>query len=108
MVQVPYRELAGSLMYLSVVSRPDITYSVSYLSQYLDKPTLKLWTSAKRVLRYLKETQNVGLNFCRNDNKSIVAFSDADWVDDVDRKSTSGGAVYFCGKTVYWFSRKQK
>lgn len=40
---IPYRRLICSLMYLSIVSRPDITYSVSYLSRYLDKPTINAW-----------------------------------------------------------------
>jgi len=60
--KLPYRELIGSLMYTSLGSRPDITFSVSYLSQYLDKPTDSLWKAGKKVLRYLKETKSYG--FC--------------------------------------------
>ncbi|MGR0202325.1 hypothetical protein, partial [Klebsiella pneumoniae] len=63
---VPYRRLVCSLMYLATTVRPDIAYSVSFLSRFLDKPTLCLWKATKRVLRYLKGTQDLGLNFKRN------------------------------------------
>lgn len=53
---VPYGELIGSLMYLSVGTRPDISFSVSKLSKYLDNPSNEHWLLAKRILRYLKGT----------------------------------------------------
>ena len=50
--KIPYRELIGSLIYLAVCSRPDISYAVSYLSQYNSCYDSSHWTAAKRVLRY--------------------------------------------------------
>lgn len=38
-IDIPYRELIGSLLYISTMSRPDITFATSYLSRFLDKPT---------------------------------------------------------------------
>lgn len=55
-IEAPYGELIGSLTYLSMMTRPDITFATSYLSRYLDKPTASLWQAAKRILRYLKGT----------------------------------------------------
>lgn len=49
-IDVPYRQLIGGLMYLSTSTRPDITFSVSYLSRFLDKPTSETWQAGKRVL----------------------------------------------------------
>lgn len=50
--QVPYREVVGSLMYLALHTRPDISYAVTKLSQYNSKPGEKHWHQAKHILRY--------------------------------------------------------
>ncbi|KAJ1530288.1 hypothetical protein ONE63_005209 [Megalurothrips usitatus] len=70
--------------------RPDITYAVSYLSQFHHGYSEAHWTAAKRVLRYLKETKNFSLIF-RKGQPEPVGFADADWGGDhVDRKSFTG------------------
>lgn len=65
-MDVPFKELIGCLLYISTNSRPDITYAVSYLSRYLDKPTSSLWKAGKRNLRYLKATSNKGIIFMKS------------------------------------------
>lgn len=105
---IPYRELIGSLMYLSLGSRPDIAYAVSYLSQFLDKPTASAWKAGKRILKYLRETKDLKLHFYKKD-LSVTAYSDADWASDrLDRRSVSGGTIFYRGNPVSWFSRKQR
>jgi hypothetical protein len=52
-----YRSLVGALMYLATCTRPDIAYVVGQLSMYMAVPTVEHWMIAKRVLRYLKGTQ---------------------------------------------------
>lgn len=104
----PYRELVGSLIYVSTVSRPDIAYATSILSRFMDKPTRQLWIAAKRVLRYLKNTQSMCLIFHRQKDSGLITYSDADWAGDItDRKSTSGCVVYHGGNPISWYSRKQ-
>ena len=56
-----YRQALGSLMYLAVGTRPDISFAVGRLSQFVDKPTRELWVRVKRVLRYLSGTKK---EFC--------------------------------------------
>lgn len=109
-VLVPYRELIGSLMYLSTMTRPDISYATSYLSRFLDRPTNSLWKAGKRILRYLKETKTIALEYKKSvKNEGLLAFSDADWGrEKVDRKSVSGFAVYYFGNLISWSSRKQQ
>lgn len=107
-IEVPYRMLIGSLMFVCTASRPDICYAVSYLSQYLDKPKNCVWIEGKRVLRYLKETINLGLTYQKGKEQKIETYSDADWASNKeDRKSTSGSVSRYCGNTISWFSRKQ-
>lgn len=97
---VPYRRLVCSLMYLSVTTRPDLSYSVSYLSRYLDKPTDKLWKAAKRILRYVNQTKDLGITF-KKGSGGLVSYSDADWASDKDsRKSVSGLIVFYNGNPI--------
>jgi hypothetical protein len=106
--KIPYRELVGSLMYISLGSRPDITFTVSYLSQFLDKPTESLWKAGKKVIRYLKETRSFGLVYNKKENLGINAHSDSDWASDtLTRKSMSGCVIFHHGNPIHWFSRKQ-
>ncbi|RVE40811.1 hypothetical protein evm_014540 [Chilo suppressalis] len=108
-INVPFKELIGSLLYISTNSRPDITYAVSYLSRYLDRPTQDAWKAGKRILRYLKGTLEKGLLYTKTEDSSkLQAYSDADWAaDKTDRKSTSGCVIYHGDNPVSWFSRKQ-
>jgi histone deacetylase 1/2 len=65
------------------------------------------WTAAKRILRYVSGTVNVGLTFRRSSSTLISAFSDADWAGCVDdRRSTGGFAVYFGPNLISWSARK--
>ncbi|RVX04964.1 Retrovirus-related Pol polyprotein from transposon TNT 1-94 [Vitis vinifera] len=73
-----YQRLVGKLIYLSH-TRPDIGFSVSVVSQFMNNPTEKHMTAVIRILRYLKMTPGKGLFFQRTTKKEIEIFSDADW-----------------------------
>ncbi|KAE8739389.1 hypothetical protein FOCC_FOCC015111 [Frankliniella occidentalis] len=70
-VKVPYRELVGQLLYLSVTTRPDIAFVTSFLSQYNNKYTDTHWGLAKRVLRYLKATATLGIKYTKHPEPSV-------------------------------------
>lgn len=104
-----YRELLGSLMYLSVCTRPDITYACSQLSQFNNNFGKEHWLAAKRILRYLAGTLNYSLSFHRSGNLNVTAYADADWANNlVDRKSYTGFVIMIGCNTINWESRKQK
>ncbi|KAL7288350.1 hypothetical protein TKK_0017683 [Trichogramma kaykai] len=106
---VPYREAVGSLLFLSQVSRPDIAFATGVVSRYLDKYDESHWRAVKRIMRYLKATRNYGILYDPNCSREpLVAFSDADYANDMDtRRSTSGYAMMMCGGCVVWASRRQ-
>jgi Reverse transcriptase (RNA-dependent DNA polymerase) len=52
----PYRELIGKLLYLSVATRPDISYALGVLCRFVENAGTEHWNAAKRVLRYLAGT----------------------------------------------------
>jgi hypothetical protein len=96
------------LLYLSVATRPDITYAVSNVAKFSSNPTPKHWTAVKRILRYLRGTSDLGIAFIPQENKDCVGFSDSDWGGDIgDRKSTSGYVFQYAGGAVSWKSKKQ-
>ena len=106
--QQQFQSIIGCLMYLSVSTRPDITYSISTLAKFTSNPNQQHWTALKRVLRYLKGTVNYGLMYSSKTSKECVGYSDADWAGDLDdRKSTSGYLFQISGGAVTWRSKKQ-
>lgn len=106
--QIPYRQAVGSILYLAGITRPDIAYAATYLSQFNERPTEEHWKSVKHVLRYIKKTKNYKLTF-RKGEDGISAYSDSDWArDKIDRKSFSGYVFSLGGTAVSWRCRKQK
>lgn len=105
---VPYQKLIGCLMYLAVLTRPDIAYAVSYLSQFNTCYNICCYNYAKRILRYLQCTKNYCLKYTSND-MNLQGFVDSDWASDaLDRKSYTGFCFMMSGSAVSWQSRKQK
>lgn len=103
---LPYQNLIGSLMYLAVSTRPDIAHAVSVLSQFNACYGKQHWAAAKRVLRYLKGTQNWGLYFSKT-AKGLEGFADADWGASVeDRRSYTGYVFTFENSAISWKSSK--
>ena len=90
-----YRNLIGALLYISSSTRPDISYSVNYLSRYQNSYNETHWKYALRILKYLYLTKDLRMNYKRNVNlETIDCYVSADWAgDNVDRKSTSGYVI---------------
>ena len=108
MSKYPFRSLIGSLTYLSVATRPDLSYAVSSLRQFNNCYSEQHWKAAKRILRYLKGTQNYTLRY-EQAEKSLEGFVDADWGNCIiDRKSYTGYAFIYGGAAISWEARKQR
>lgn len=101
-----YQELIGSIMYLAVSTRPDISFAVSHLSQYCRDPRKVHLEAVKRVYRYVKGTKEYCLKFGRHGLK-LQASTDASWNTTVDAKSYSGYVVKMGNNLISWKSRKQ-
>ena len=78
MEKIPYRQAIGLLMWAAVATRPDISFAVSLLSQFLENPGITHWNAVKRVFRYLKGTKDKKL-VLGGSREGIVGYTDADW-----------------------------
>lgn len=103
-----YRELIGRLLYLTI-TRPDITFAVNRLSQFLYAPTDVHLQAAHRILRYIKANAGQGLFYAADSDVCLNAFSDADWGPCTDsRRSVTGMCVYIGKSLISWKPKKQR
>ena len=107
MARVPYWEAIGSLMYASVATRPDITFAVSTLSQFLDNPGEAHWEAVKRVYRYLSGTRDLALTY-RGDKHELRGHTDADGASQEHHRAISGYCYSIDGGAVACSSKKQE
>lgn len=106
MINVPYREAIGSLMFVMVTTRPDIAYAVGQVAQHAENPGPAHWKAVKRIFAYLAGTKNYGLRF--GPKSPLIGYSDADYGGDPDRRrSTSGFLFLLHGGPISWASRRQ-
>ncbi|KAK6148322.1 hypothetical protein DH2020_019234 [Rehmannia glutinosa] len=105
--QTRYRALIGLLLYLTT-SRPDITFVVGVCARFQSTQKESHMTAAKRILRYLKGCQEVGLWYPKGGGFKLVGYSDSDCAGcRVDKKSASGTCHMLGNGLVSWFSKKQ-
>lgn len=100
-----YRSLVGSLMY-TLISRPDVSTSVSICARYMQAPTQSHLRAAIRILRYLKATRTLALHYHKQGLATPRVFVDSDWGADIDtRRSRFGYAVYVGTALIDWTSK---
>ncbi|XP_019416877.1 PREDICTED: uncharacterized protein LOC109328071 [Lupinus angustifolius] len=105
-----YRSIVGALQY-ATFTRPDITYNVNKVCQFLSHPLNSHCAAVKRILRYLQGTTSYGLYMQQTSISAplaLTAFCDVDWTSDIDdRKSTCGACVFLDPNLITWWSKKQ-
>jgi hypothetical protein len=101
-----FRHVVGALQY-ATLTWPDLAYSVNQLCQHMHQPTTVHWTTAKRVLRYLKGSIDYGLFFSK-DPLELHAYCDSDWAGNPnDRRSTTGFGIFIGSNLIFWAAKKQ-
>jgi hypothetical protein len=107
---VPYVSTIGALMYLAIVTRPDIAYAVGVLCRFMARPGPEHWKAVKHLFRYLRGTCDFRLTYKPEPSAPypFYAYSDADHGANLDNgRSTSAYVVKISSGTVSWSSRLQ-
>lgn len=102
-----YQRLIGRLIYLTQ-TRPDITYAVRHLSQFMHMPKVSHHDAATRIVKYVKGSPGRGLFFPAEVNNKMRIFCDADWASRLfTRRSLSEFCVKIGNVLVSWKTKKQ-
>ena len=103
-----YRSLIGGLLWVSGMTRPDITFIISRLSQFVKSPYQLHYDAALKVLRYLVLTKTFGIAFKKQSNPTLHAFTDADWAGCSITGKYSSGSICFITGPICWRSKIQQ
>jgi reverse transcriptase-like protein len=105
-----YQSAVGALMYLIIVTHPDLAFGVGMLGRHTANPGEEHMQALNRVFRYLQGTKDHGLIFKKGAKQGLKleGYANANWASDRnDRKSTSGYVFLFGGGSINWSSKKQ-
>jgi len=102
----PYKEIIGSLMYAATATQPDITFMISALAQFSQKPVKPHWEATKCIVRDLKGTRDLEFTYSANSNGTI-RYTDADHTSQYHQHSIMGYAFLINGGVVSWSLKKQ-
>ncbi|KAG8480499.1 hypothetical protein CXB51_024647 [Gossypium anomalum] len=106
MSHVPYSSAVGSLMYAIVCSYPDLSYVVSAISRYMVNLGKEHWKIVQWILRYLRGTIDVCLQFGRT-RDGVIGYVDVDFAGDLDRRSPIGYVFTIRGCAINWKANLQ-
>lgn len=104
-----YLAIVGSLNYLSVATRPDLTYATNFLARFASKPTQRHLDAAQHVLRYLKTQGCLKLHLKAIDSDvktGLHTYVDANWGGEYSR-SVHGFTTFLLGCPIAWTSKRQ-
>jgi len=105
---VKFRNLIGALLYVSAGTRPDVTFSVNYLSRFQSAYDHTHFKYALRILKYLFNTRELRLTYRSSHLECLDVYVDSDWAGDVeDRRSTTGFVIRMFGNPILWRTHKQ-
>ena len=108
-LRTKYQSLIGTLLYITLGTRPDISYAVTRLSQYSAHPTSEHLKAAMHILRYLNGTRSLQIVYRGASRSGLIGYSDSDWAENKDdRHSTTGYVHFMADAAVSWVSRRQK
>lgn len=102
-----YRRLVGRLIYLAT-TRPELSYAIHVLSQFMNNPKAPHWDAALRVVRYLKNSPGQGILLKASTELTVSAWCDSYWGGcPLSRRSLTGWFIQLGDSPISWKTQKQ-
>eukprot|EP00253_Pinus_taeda_P024585 PITA_24585 len=102
-----YGQLVGKLLYLTH-TRPDLSFVVGLVVQFMKNPRESHWKAAKRILHYVRGTVQFGIHYSAEASPLLVGFTDSDWAGDPDDRKSTASYVFTLGSgPITWACKKQ-
>lgn len=90
------------------MTKPDISYTVQTLSQFLQQPKKSHLDATLRIVKYIKKHPGQGILLSNSSNIELTAYYNADWATcPLTRKSVTGYVIKMGGSTMSWKAKKQ-
>lgn len=101
-----YRRLVGRLIYLGN-TRPELTYAIHILSQFMQAPRQAHWDATTHVVRYLKSNPGQGIHLRSNTKLTLTAWCDSNYAGcPLTRRSLTGWLIQLGESPISWKTRK--
>ncbi|XP_073154150.1 secreted RxLR effector protein 161-like [Henckelia pumila] len=108
MRNIPYSNAVGSIMYLMVSTRPNISYVLGLVSRFMSKPSREHWQAVNLLFRYLKGPSNLKLVYSNHSAETCEVKGYCDYASDLDKRRSISGYVFTVGgNIVSWKSSLQ-
>jgi hypothetical protein len=109
MSRVSYASAIGSIMYVILCTRPDVSYALSVTSRYQPNSYMEHWNAVKNILKYLRRTKNMFLVYGGDSELVISGYTYVSFQTDRDDSRSQSGYVFLLnGGAMSWKSSKQE
>ena len=100
MVDCPFRQVVGGIMWPAGMTRPDIPNAATTVTRHSHNPCERHWKAAVKILAYLNSTRNLGITYTKAEEISLSVYKDADYDSkEIGRRSISGAAAMYSHHT---------
>jgi len=107
-ITFPYREAVGDLLYLALVTRPDISFAVGQVARFVESHGPPHVKAIRQIISYILGTSRFGICFTGLATDSPIGYSDADYAGCLTtRRSTTGSVFMYHNGPIAWCSRRQ-
>eukprot|EP00833_Pecoramyces_ruminatium_P010518 jgi/Orpsp1_1/1184550/evm.model.c7180000089992.1 len=102
-----FKSLLGSLLYISIKTRPDIAYAVNQASRHSEEPREIDYRALMTILQYLKSTKDKSIIY--DGSRNFTGYSDSDFAGDEETRKSTSGYIYLLGNSpISWKSQLQR
>jgi len=98
MKDIPYREALGSLMWLQVTTRLNLSFAINLLTRFAHNPGKPHWIALKHVLAYVKGMIDYGITYQAGGNLNLIGYMDSDFTGCKDTRRSTKGTIFIVAK----------